>query len=129
MDFYPVFVQISVLSTGTIAIYRSTFYSLDILLAKNELTQIANPAIFLTSVGLVLLNSLHSVERGSVVRARDWRPRGSWIRILLAELRFGTLPIPFTPLRQCLSGEAPKAIGPFYLVSMPREVKRSHANV
>ena len=30
------------------------------------------------------------------------------------QLRFGTLAIPFTPL---------KAVGPFYLVSMPGEVK------
>ena len=30
---------------------------------------------------------------------------------------------PFTPLCQCLSEETPKAVGPFYLVSMPGEVK------
>ena len=36
---------------------------------------------------------------------------------------FGTLAIPFTPLCQCLSGETLKAVGPFYLVSMPGEVK------
>ena len=38
-------------------------------------------------------------------------------------LRFGTLAIPFTPLCQCLSDETVKAVGPFYLVSMPVEVK------
>ena len=38
------------------------------------------------------------------------------------KLRFGTLAIPFTPLCQCLSEETLKA-GPFYLVSMPGEVK------
>ena len=32
---------------------------------------------------------------------------------------FGTLAIPFTPLWQCLSDETIKAVGPFYLVSMP----------
>ena len=37
--------------------------------------------------------------------------------------RFGTLSIPFTPLCQCLSEESLKAIDPFYLVSMPGEVK------
>ena len=31
--------------------------------------------------------------------------------------------IPFTPLCQCLSEETLKAVGPFYLVSMPWEVK------
>ena len=36
---------------------------------------------------------------------------------------FGTLAIPFTPLCQCLSDETVKAVGPFYLVSMPGEVK------
>ena len=37
--------------------------------------------------------------------------------------RFGTLAIPFTPPCQCLSDETLKAVGPFYLVSMPEEVK------
>ena len=37
--------------------------------------------------------------------------------------RFGTLAIMFTPLCQCLSEETVKAVGPFYLVSMPGEVK------
>ena len=31
--------------------------------------------------------------------------------------------IPFTPLCQCLSEETLKAVGPFYMVSMPGEVK------
>ena len=39
------------------------------------------------------------------------------------KLRFGTLAIPFTPLCQCLSEETLKAVGPFYLMSMPGEVK------
>ena len=39
------------------------------------------------------------------------------------KLRFGTLAIPITPLCQCLSEETLKAVGPFYLVSMPGEVK------
>ena len=38
------------------------------------------------------------------------------------QLRFGTLAIPFTPLCQCLSDETLKAVGPFYLVSMPGTV-------
>ena len=36
---------------------------------------------------------------------------------------FGTLAIPFTPPCQCLSDERVKCVGPFYLVSMPGEVK------
>ena len=36
---------------------------------------------------------------------------------------FGTLAIPFTPLCQCLSDETLNAVGPFYLVHMPGEVK------
>ena len=43
--------------------------------------------------------------------------------ILLAELRFGTLAIPFTPLCQCLSKDTIKTLGPFYLVSMPEGAK------
>ena len=35
----------------------------------------------------------------------------------------GTLAIPLTPLYQCFSEETLKAVGPFYLVSMPGEVK------
>ena len=35
------------------------------------------------------------------------------------QLRFGTLAIPFTPPCQCLSEETLKAVGPFYLVSIP----------
>ena len=37
-----------------------------------------------------------------------------WVRILLRQLRFGTLAIPFTPLCQCVSEETLKAVGPFY---------------
>ena len=36
---------------------------------------------------------------------------------------FGTFAIPFIPLCQCLSDETVKAVGPFYLVPMPGEVK------
>ena len=38
-------------------------------------------------------------------------------------IRFRTLAIPFTPLCECLLEETLKAVGPFYLVSMPGEVK------
>ena len=69
----------------------------------------------------------------SVRQAARW-PRGlehwtgdrvvlAWVRITLWQLRFGTLAIPFTPLCQCLSEETLKSVGPFYLVSMPGEVK------
>ena len=37
--------------------------------------------------------------------------------------RFGTLAIPFTPLCQWLSDDTVKAVGPFYLVSMPVDVQ------
>ena len=47
----------------------------------------------------------------------------SRVRILLAELRFRTLTISFTPLCQCHSEDTLKAVGPFYLVSVPGEVK------
>ena len=50
------------------------------------------------------------------------------VRIPLRKtFRFGTLAIPFTPLCQCLLEETLKAVGPFYLVSMPGELsKRPH---
>ena len=46
----------------------------------------------------------------------------AWVRILLRQLHFGILAIPFTLVCQCLSEET-KAVGPFYLVSMPGEVE------
>ena len=60
------------------------------------------------------------------VRALAWT--GDWtvpagFESHCGKLRFGTLAIPFTPLRQCLSKETLKAVGRFYLVSMPGEVK------
>ena len=39
------------------------------------------------------------------------------------DFEFGTLAIPLTLLCQCLSDETLKAVGPFYLVPMPGEVK------
>ena len=51
------------------------------------------------------------VGTGSFGLATGW----SWIRILLRQLRFGTLVIPFTPPCQCLSEETLKAASPFYL--------------
>ena len=39
------------------------------------------------------------------------------------DFAFGTLAIPLTLLCQCLSDETLKAVGPFYLVSMPGKVK------
>ena len=58
------------------------------------------------------------------VTALDWRLGGPGLESRCGNLiRFGTLAIPFTPLCQCFSEETLKAAGPFYLVSMPREVK------
>ena len=54
------------------------------------------------------------------VRALDWRPGGPGFESRYSNLiRFGTLAIPFTRLCHCLSEETLKAVGPFYLVSMP----------
>ena len=59
------------------------------------------------------------VEWVAVGLAIGW----SLVRVLLLQLRFGTLASQFTPLCLCLSEETLKAVGPFYLVSMPEEVK------
>ena len=53
-------------------------------------------------------------------------PDGQWFESRCGKnfsLRFGTLAIPFTPPCPCLSDETVKAVGPFYLVPMPGEVK------
>ena len=62
------------------------------------------------------------------VRALAWNgdrtfPAGFDNPTSVKTFRFGTLAIPLTPLCQCLSEETLKAVGPFYLVSMPGEVK------
>ena len=58
--------------------------------------------------------------RGAVSPASVLATGRSGVRIPLRKtFRFGTLAIPFTPLCQCLSEETLKAVGPFYLVSMP----------
>ena len=60
------------------------------------------------------------------VRALDWtgdRTVPAGFESHCGKLCFGTLAIPFTPLCQSLSEETLKAVGPFYLVSMPGEVK------
>ena len=58
---------------------------------------------------------------GSVDRACDWQSSGRAIESHWDRLE--TLAISFTPLCQCLSEETLKAVGPFYLVPMPGEVK------
>ena len=60
------------------------------------------------------------------VRALAWtgdRTVSAGFESHCGKLRFGTLAIPFTPLYQCLSEEALRGVGPFYLVSVPGEVK------
>ena len=60
------------------------------------------------------------------VRALDWigdRTVPAEFESQCGKLRFGTVAIPLTPLCQCLSEETLTAVGPFYLVSMPWEVK------
>ena len=60
----------------------------------------------------------------SVGLATGW----SRVRIPLRQLRFRTLAILVTPLcRRCLSEETLKAVGSFYPVSMPGEVKYSNS--
>ena len=58
------------------------------------------------------------------VKVLYWRPGSPGFESRCGNLiRFGTLAIPFILLCQCLSEETLKAVGPFYLVSMPGEVK------
>ena len=60
------------------------------------------------------------------VKVLDWRPGGTWFESSCGNLiRLGTLEIQFTPLWQCVSEETLIAVCPFYLVSMPGEVKYS----
>ena len=62
------------------------------------------------------------------VRALDWRPDGQGFEFHCGKpFRFGTLAIPFVnpalPVSFRLNSEETlKAVGPFYLVSMPEEV-------
>ena len=78
-----------------------------------------------TFYNIFRLNACKKNNRGVVaewVRAST-DDRKLMVRLpLRATLRFGTLAIPLTLLCQCLSDETLKAVGPFYLVSMPGEV-------
>ena len=69
-----------------------------------------------------ILSMIHVVlgRGGSVVRASDWQSSGRGFESHWGRLK--TLAISFTPLCQCLSEETLKAVGTFYLVSMPEEV-------
>ena len=49
--------------------------------------------------------------------------RRSWVRILLASLRFDNIYRLPDFANLCLSEETLKAVGPFYLVSLPGELK------
>ena len=57
------------------------------------------------------------------VRALDWRPGGPGFESRCGNVASELLGIPFTPLCQCLSEETLQAVGPFYLVTMPGEIK------
>ena len=78
-----------------------------------------------TSMTVWLMNRLPSSPGGTVaelVRALAWtgdRPGPAGFQSHCGKFRFGTLAIPLTPLCQCLLEETLKAVGPFYLVSMP----------
>ena len=61
----------------------------------------------------------------------QWLERRTGDRVVLGLNSAGStslrnLPIPFTPLCQCLSEETLKAVDPFYLMSMPEEVNIPH---
>ena len=63
-------------------------------------------------------------DRGSkprVAERRTFRSKGPGFKTTCC--RFKTWANLFTPLCSCLSEETLKAVGPFYLVSMPGEVK------
>ena len=51
---------------------------------------------------------------------------GSWVQILLEALRLGTLAISFSQLFWCRSEETLKAVGPFYLFSVPGKCNIRH---
>ena len=90
-----------------------------------------------TDIYMCIMRSIHKIHGhtlppgGTVaewVRALAWtgdRTVPARFESNYGKPRFGTLAIPFTPLRQCLSEETLKAVGSFYLVStaMPGEVK------
>ena len=71
----------------------------------------------------VNINVPIALQRGAQWPSLGLATGWSWVRILLRQLPFGTLANPVTPLCQCLSEETLKAVGHFYLVSMPGEVK------
>ncbi len=58
---------------------------------------------------------IHPVVSGRVGWSIGLATGWSWVRILLRQLHFGTLAVPFTPHCQCLSEETLKAVGPFYI--------------
>ena len=63
-------------------------------------------------------------DRGSkppALECRTFRSKGPGFKT--TSCRFKTWAISFTPLCLCLSEETLKAVGPFYLMSMPGEVK------
>ena len=65
---------------------------------------------------------MHTVRcSGSVVRALDCQSRG-WLFEYTC-CRFEAWEVSFIPLCLCLSDETLSAVDPFYLVSMPGEVK------
>ena len=81
--------------------------------------------LHLTGIVMYLVDNINAVAEW--IRALAW----TGDRVVLAGLRESPCgnftselwQIPFTPLCQCLSEETLKAVGPFYLVSMPGEVK------
>ena len=137
--------RLEISSTQFVAMHRRvTYTSIIITTWKPQCSvygcwTVASPQHFHFSISCVCLSlSDGSLPGGAVAE---------WVRALACtgdrtvlagfeshcgKLRFGTLAISFTPLCQCLSEETLKAVGPFYLVSMPGEVKdptSTHWNV
>ena len=75
----------------------------------------------ITHVRLITQAEPNVGRGGRVVQRRTFRSRGPWFKTICC--RFKTWANLFTPLCSCLSEETLKAVGPFYLVSMPGEVK------
>ena len=85
-------------------------------------------------MGTELINNLMYADDLVILAPSQGGAVAEWVRASIGDrtidgstptagdFEFGTLAIPLTLLCQCLSDETLKAVGPFYLVSMPGEV-------
>ena len=82
-----------------------------------------NPNSQNTEIKMALDNPWPCSPGGAVaewVRPLDWRLGGTSFESCCGNVASAN---PFTPLCQCISEETLTAVGPFYVVSMPEEVK------